>query len=1241
METFFIVIVVGLLIFFLFSVIRNNEQIGAFEKKIKNLEGRIKQLEKNGPAKSNEPIFKEYQKFEEVAKTEIPPKVQEVQTPIEPPKFKISPVPPVTEVPPKIQELKQNELIEKVEPKNEGSEKPDVIEQLTEEKAEGKNTVEELIGRVEAEMNKQEDPIEEKPAAKPPVFHGVKREVEDIGYAYSRIVNTNPIPVAKKPSEFWAKTEKQFLENWTGILGAMIMVAGVVFFGVYAALKMTAMYRFLLITGFSVLLTTAFIYLKRHEKWIKLALWLRSSAGAVFLFGCLGSATVPGLQWVFDPVMGIIIIDIGIIVNLFLGFIGGDQVYASLHVLLSLVALSIVPPSELTLIMAALVTLFGVALTFREKWNYHLLLTITSFFAYHLYWFSQQSVITMPIKILGIITVVSISTTVALVHYRGVYKNKVFDALPFIVHLINWFYFGTGLFLYSSGMKVSTFFIAIGSIAAFFLARKARKLEITWLYYTDTLVAQATAIIALISLHNWNVNLPFILTAIFAEALLYLFIMKTEKQDFLYKVGMFVINVVGFVIIAVDFIPGMDNSNTLDYYGISDFKSFRNLYEISSELIFCFLAGTVFVIYTASQNKRFKELFVFFGIVLAGIFVMGNMFLFQTNNKMTTIYLGAGAIITFLLALRIRKADIKWLYYIDILLAQGMSVLALATLKNWEFDTTFIISSIFAEVLLFVGIVVRENDKLLYQIGGVFLYLISIILALVSLVQLNYSDMTLIYRHTGEIAGCLVLGILFVFYGYPKTKEFKDLFELFGLFIGAFFGILYLYLYHTQWVEYGAVFAGLIIIFIKEKSHLRELAYASLIIVLTVFAINWHYLITTYTSVRGVDTLMHGAPLFIMAGFSIKWSEYFGKFLTWIGIYLFAIHTVILSYLVFNPISSFIPGVIWIVLSPVALELSHFARKKTSNTAPYKNFTDRFLLHVGYVLILLFLIRHVLVHLQSEQYLGSFIKIRFSIEILALLIFMFWASSEKPEGAKYTSWEYLHPMFIELIIGFFVLTVSVESTVLWFPIIWISSAFVMAFIGNWKKETLSRLVFYALVMYWVTAIQVAFVTSNYVTPSNYWYDQASYSGSLSLVLQFIFLVYFYTKCSLAETQFPTPVSFFKSIANGVQKARNSWIFYPLIICTALFLFYSFDKSILTLLWVVECFAVFILSVILREKYFRYVALVGLGACIIRLIFFDLAQTSTLTRAFVFIGVGIIMLVMNSIYNKYKGRFGNE
>lgn len=1198
MAAIFLLLIIGLLIFLLVSVLQNSERLREFRRKITNLEERIKTLEKKDYGRPAEPRLKENLNPQDEPKITLQPKT-------------------VIEEAKETKETKEPEVIEEIKEIKETSAKETVEI--------GKVAIEELEKTPITEIENKEELVPQETE----VVSGFKPEVENIGYKYSRTVNTEPIPVPKKKSDFWAKTEKQFIENWTGILGAVIMVAGVVFFGIFAAVKVTAFYRFLLITGFAVLLTAAFIYLKRHDKWVKLALWLRSSAGAVFLFGCLGSAGIPGLQWITNPLEGIVVLNIGIVVNLLLGYFGGDQVYASLHVLLSLVALSIVPPTSVTLVMAALVSLFGIALTYREKWNYHLLLTVTSFFIYHLYWFYQQPVITFPYKILGIITVVSVSLSVAFVHYRNVYKNKVFDALPFLVHLINWFYFGTGLFLYSSGMKISTIFISIGAIAAFFLARKARKLEITWLYYTDTLVAQTTGIIALISLRNWDVRLSFILTSVFVEVLMYLFIMMKEKQDFLYKIGMILANVTGFVLI------------TLSAANIISHHEATILYEYSGELFFCFLTGTVFAIYSAAKNKSFKELFVIFGIILAGILVAANVAVFLTYTKMSTLYLAVGTIIIFLLAQRVRKADVKWLSNIDMLLAQGSAMLTLVTLRNWEFDMVFILASITVEIMLFNIIVIREKEKVLYQIGGTLLYLISIALSAVALMQMDYGDTTILYRHAGEISGCLSLGILFVFYGYPKTKEFKDIFELYGLLIGVFFGMVYMHLYQIHWIEAGAAVSALLIIFIKEKSHLGELMYASLIILLSVFAVNWYYLISNYTKVNGEMMLLHGLPLFIVSAFCIKWSEYFGKLQNWIGIYLFAAHTVILTYLIFNPISSFIPGVLLLILSPVALELSHFARKRTSAAPPYKNQTDRFVLHVGYLFILLFLIRHVMVHLQSEQYLGSIIKIRFLIEILALPVFAFWASSKKPEGTKYASWEYLHPLFIELIIGFFALTVSVESTVFWYPIIWICSAFVMAFLGNWKKQTLSRLVFYSLVMYWVTAIQVAFVTSNYVTPSNHWYDQASYSGSISILLQFAFLIYFYLKCSLSDIIFPKPVKLFGELATGVQKSRNSWIFYPLILCTALFLYFSFDKSILTLLWVVECFMVFILSVILREKYFRYVALVGLGSCIIRLIFFDLAQTSTLTRAFVFIGVGIIMLVMNSIYNKYKGRFGNE
>jgi len=89
---------------------------------------------------------------------------------------------------------------------------------------------------------------------------------------------------------------------------------------------------------------------------------------------------------------------------------------------------------------------------------------------------------------------------------------------------------------------------------------------------------------------------------------------------------------------------------------------------------------------------------------------------------------------------------------------------------------------------------------------------------------------------------------------------------------------------------------------------------------------------------------------------------------------------------------------------------------------------------------------------------------------------------------------------------------------------------------------------------------------------------------------------------------------------------------------ALFLFWRFDRSLLTLLWVAEAFAMFVLSAVLRENQFRHVALAGLGLCVGRLILVDLAETHLGVRGLVFVGVGLLMLGMNAIYNRYRARF---
>lgn len=894
-------------------------------------------------------------------------------------------------------------------------------------------------------------------------------EIVNIAEKYREKVNAVP----GKTSEFWTTIEKQFVENWTGILGAVIMVIGVGFLGVYAALKLSAFNRFLLISAFAGALAGIFFYLKKQEKWIKFALWLRSSSGAIFLFACLGSGGIPGLQWIADPYYSLALLIAGILVNLYLGFAGGNQVFASLHVLLSLIALCIAPQSAVILIIAALVSLFGIALTYREKWDYHLLLTISSFFLFHLYWYYQQTGFSFHLKITGIITVLLVSLSVAFVHYRKVYRTKVFETLPFSVHLINWFYFGLGLFLHSTGAKLTTLFISLGAVGAFFLARRAKKMGIRWLYHTDTLVAQLAAVISIITLYRWHLDELTIIGAVFIEIMIFLYIMLKEDEPFLYKVGMVLLNITGITLLADGLTTMSHTDNTI-------------MVSHSATLFACFSLGTIFHLYNFRKNK---------------------------------------------------------------------------------FD---------------FGSIYRSLN-----------------------IQLS-----------------------------PNVKT-----PVFGIILGLILTSVYLNIYKTEWSEYFIVLAASVFLYVRNRFQSVELAIASVIPLVGIHLINW---LSYDQPASEVTMLVHYFPFLILSSLSVKWSfvEFFNKYINWIGIYLFAIHTVIISYIILTPVSPFLPAVVWLILSVAGLELSHYANRKFADEPAFKNQTDRFLLHAGYTLILFFLIRHIMVHLQSEQYIG-FIKVRILIGLFAIGIFTYWATTRKPIDSGYRSWIHLHPLFAELIILFAILLISSEVLVFWQPILWIGSAFLLGITGNWKKESLSRLIFYSLVMSWVTAFQTSFITSTYVTPSTEWYDQAWLSGSIAIILQFAFLIYFYKKCSLENILLPKSLSFLKTPVEKISKDKNSWIFYPLVICTAIFLFFSFDKSILTLLWVIECFMVFIVSVLLKEKYFRYVALATLALCIARLIFYDLAQASTLTRALVFFGVGIIMLVMNSIYNKYKDRFINE
>ena len=105
-----------------------------------------------------------------------------------------------------------------------------------------------------------------------------------------------------------------------------------------------------------------------------------------------------------------------------------------------------------------------------------------------------------------------------------------------------------------------------------------------------------------------------------------------------------------------------------------------------------------------------------------------------------------------------------------------------------------------------------------------------------------------------------------------------------------------------------------------------------------------------------------------------------------------------------------------------------------------------------------------------------------------------------------------------------------------------------------------------------------------------------------------------------------------------SKYKNSILVYPATVSIAFFLYLTFDKGILTLFWILESLGLLILSLALKEKYFRYVSLSFVAICVIRLMFFDLSNSDFLVRALVLLGVGVVLILMNSLFKKYKGRF---
>lgn len=370
-----------------------------------------------------------------------------------------------------------------------------------------------------------------------------------------------PAPDARSPSvQHWRSFERVFVENWTGILGSVAVVAGITFIGIYSALQLSPFHRFLMLVGIAGAMVIASSILKNREFWQALAQWVRSAGAAIFLFACAASGGLPGLglQWIDTPSTALMLLLFGMATNLYLAWVGGAQTFASLHVVLSMLPLAIVPQTAMTLGIASGVALFGVSLSYRARWDQHLLVVLGSFFLYHLSWYLHlgDALQTPWFRSVGALSAISVCTAAALVHYRKDYATQKMESWPLLVHLSNWTLLGLALFVYRNEYVPRSFSLVLAGIIAYLLARRAHPLGVRWLYLCDTLIGQALVVAALASLYPVIANLQLVLLGLFLESMLFLLLVINENERFLVRIGWYLANIAG-VLFAIAGIYGL------------------------------------------------------------------------------------------------------------------------------------------------------------------------------------------------------------------------------------------------------------------------------------------------------------------------------------------------------------------------------------------------------------------------------------------------------------------------------------------------------------------------------------------------------------------------------------------------------------------------------------------------------------------------------------------------------------
>jgi hypothetical protein len=288
-----------------------------------------------------------------------------------------------------------------------------------------------------------------------------------------------------------------------------------------------------------------------------------------------------------------------------------------------------------------------------------------------------------------------------------------------------------------------------------------------------------------------------------------------------------------------------------------------------------------------------------------------------------------------------------------------------------------------------------------------------------------------------------------------------------------------------------------------------------------------------------------------------------------------------------------------------------------------------------------YVVSYLLVISQSPAYvvlLGQSLRARLLIQLFALAVLLgWWFFHPRPALGKANLWSTVHPWILELALLAIGVLILSEVDALWRPVAWslLAIGLLAPAMGRWFGP---RLQVYAVLTYWLASAATVAMLSTGETASPHWQQQPQTIGLLAIGLQGLLLLAATRWLRPAALRAPGGLPLLATIGTPVARQPHRWLGYPLFLAVALYLASRYDRAVLTLLWALLAFAIYILSAVLRDNQFRAVALVATGACMVRLVAVDMAQADLTLRGVVFVGVGLLMLAMNAFYTRFRERF---